>query len=136
MCCSDTFVQVTDSRYDPNAMHTSDTALFYKSLGDFVRQRRRKLQLTQATLAAKLGMSRASIANIETGRQKLLVHQLRNLAVALRLPAVDLLTAGAGESEGGDIASIPLPKDLTAKQKAQISRLFSDKTSPPPGKKE
>jgi transcriptional regulator with XRE-family HTH domain len=117
-------------------MHASDTTLFYKSLGDFVRQRRRKLQFTQAALAAKLAMSRASIANIETGRQKLLVHQLHQLAVALGLPAVDLLTAGIGESEDRDIANIPLPKDLTPKQKAQISRLFSDKTSPPPGKKE
>lgn len=38
--------------------------------------------LTQQQLADKIGLSRGSVANIETGRQQMLLHQLRDIARA------------------------------------------------------
>lgn len=46
--------------------------------------RRSALGLTQSEVAAVIGVSRASVANIEAGRQKLYVHQLYTIARALR----------------------------------------------------
>src|SRR5437016_3336973 len=63
----------------------------YDQLGTLIRNRRKKLLLTQRDLAARIGISRASLANIETGRQKVLVHQLYALATALDLAPSDLL---------------------------------------------
>lgn len=109
-----------------SCMPRHDTKQFYKNLGDFIQQRRRKLELTQRNLAATLGMSRASVANIETGRQKLLAHQLLDLADALSLPVADLMAAGGTVSENHVAASLPLPEGLTAKQRIQITKLLVD----------
>ena len=63
----------------------------YATLGRRVRTRREDLRLTQAELSAKIGLSRASIANIEGGRQAVLVHQFLALAEALTIPPMDLI---------------------------------------------
>jgi transcriptional regulator with XRE-family HTH domain len=73
-------------------MATSDTlTTLYGSVGKSIRERRRQLGWTQERLAKTLSMSRASIANIESGRQKLLVHTLLEFATALQVDAADLL---------------------------------------------
>jgi transcriptional regulator with XRE-family HTH domain len=41
------------------------------------------LGITQQELAERTGMSRGSIANIETGRQRILLHDVETLARAL-----------------------------------------------------
>jgi transcriptional regulator with XRE-family HTH domain len=99
-------------------------ATLYKSLGALIRRRRRRLELTQADLAAKLGVSRASLANIETGRQNVLVHQLYDLSDALDLPVQDLLPIRTKKSPVN--RDLPLPKGLTAEQRAQITQLLGD----------
>src|SRR6266851_9976979 len=63
----------------------------YHQMGVAIRVRRKTLSLTQHTLAARLGISRAALANIETGRQKVFVHHLYALAVALQLKPHELL---------------------------------------------
>ena len=60
----------------------------YAVLGATVARRRKALGLTQAEVAALIGMTRASVANIETGRQKVLLHQVYLLADALRLNSI------------------------------------------------
>ena len=60
----------------------------YRRLGRTVAGRRRELGLTQSTVAEKLGLSRASLANLESGRQRIMVHQLFALVNALRLKSV------------------------------------------------
>lgn len=64
----------------------------YKAFGAAVATRRRQMKLTQAALAAQVRMSRASIANIESGRQNVLLHHAYDLATALGFSTVhDLL---------------------------------------------
>ena len=60
----------------------ADEAL-YKAFGSAVSTRRKALNLTQAELAGRVNMSRASIANIESGRQNTLLHHAYALAAAL-----------------------------------------------------
>lgn len=71
----------------------SEKAL-YRHLGRAVAARRNELTLSQDQVAAKLGLSRASIANLENGRQRIMVHQLFRLVDALNLKSIlDLVPA-------------------------------------------
>ena len=65
--------------------------LLYKRLGLIIRARRQELGLTQEKLSRQLGISRASLANIETGQQRVLVHQLYSLAEKLGVEVAALL---------------------------------------------
>jgi transcriptional regulator with XRE-family HTH domain len=60
----------------------------YRRLGRAVAERRAELGLTQGQIAAQLGLSRASVANLENGRQRIMVHQLYALANALKFKSI------------------------------------------------
>lgn len=60
----------------------------YRRLGRTVAKRRGELGMSQAEVAAKLGLSRASLANLESGRQRIMVHQLFALVHALKLKSI------------------------------------------------
>jgi transcriptional regulator with XRE-family HTH domain len=68
---------------------------FYPELGSKIRRRRDAIGMTQSTLAAKAGVSRTSITNIERGGQAILVHQFLNIAMALKVPPASLLPSEA-----------------------------------------
>ena len=68
-------------------MTMSDMELYCR-LGRAVASRRAALDLTQSDIAEKLGLSRASLANLENGRQRIMVHQLFALVNALRLHSI------------------------------------------------
>jgi transcriptional regulator with XRE-family HTH domain len=99
-----------------------DEKKLYKGLGEMIAARRNKMELNQAELAKQVNMSRASIANIEVGRQRVLVHQLYLLAEALELtdgPRSLLPIARAVSTD-----TLPMPEGgLTVKQKSQIEQL-------------
>lgn len=57
----------------------------YVLFGEAVRARRLQLHLTQQELSAALGYSRASIANIEIGRQRVLLSDVFDFATALKI---------------------------------------------------
>ena len=99
----------------------------YKAFGRAVATRRRKLELTQAELAARVGMSRASVANIESGRQSVLLHHVYGLAEALEITKVsDLLPAPSKPSTQGENDMIILSgEDVTPRAKAQITDLIA-----------
>ena len=65
-----------------------DEQSIYRELGRAVATRRKMVGLTQAEVAKDVGISRASIANIESGRQKVLLHQVYGLVKALDLKAI------------------------------------------------
>ena len=103
----------------------SDEAI-YRAFGQAVATRRKGLNLTQAKLAARVGLSRASIANIECGRQNVLLHHVYRLALALEFSKVsDLLPAQPRPSIEGDPDMILSDETVTARGKAQISELIA-----------
>lgn len=93
----------------------------YSALGEAVAIRRKAMSLTQAQVAAKVGISRASIANIESGRQKVLLHQVYLLAEALKLPSIMSLVPKSLLRGESDIV-VPISRDdISDRQKAQVS---------------
>lgn len=75
----------------------------YRMLGQQIAARRKKLAMTQSKLAEQVRMSRASIANIERGRQNVLVHHLYRFAEALDMPEVaELLPPLIPVSDAGE----------------------------------
>jgi transcriptional regulator with XRE-family HTH domain len=76
---------------------------FYVDLGRRLRVLRDRKRLTQQQLGARLEppVTRASIANIETGKQRVLAHTLLQLADAVGVSLGELLpqsTADASET--------------------------------------
>lgn len=93
---------------------------FYRVLGERIRGQRKQRGWSQQRLANRVGISRASVANIETGRQKVLVHQLCAFAEALDKDTAELLPPARSE-----IADVPLPKkDLSDEQREQVRMLM------------
>lgn len=64
----------------------------YVLFGEAVRQRRFKLGLTQQDLADKMNISRGSIANIEVGRQRVLLGDIFVFAKALSTKPIYLFS--------------------------------------------
>lgn len=70
-------------------MGEDDVKRFYEDFGRRVRAAREKAGLTQGQLATRIGLTRSSIANLEAGRQKILLHALYGISDVLALdPAV------------------------------------------------
>ena len=66
--------------------------------GESLREQRRRLGLTQAELAARTGLARSSISEIERGREHISLERAERLAQAVHSTLADLL----GKSGGGD----------------------------------
>jgi transcriptional regulator with XRE-family HTH domain len=66
---------------------------FYVRLGRRVQDLRKQRRLTQEQLGARLvpQVTRASIANIESGKQRVLAHSLAQIAETLEVSITDLL---------------------------------------------
>lgn len=101
----------------------------YRVLGQLIAARRKGCRLTQNELADKVHMSRASIANIERGRQKVLVHQLYRFAEALKVPEVgDLLPSLAvvPDRQNADFLGVVFSNEnISETDKALMSGLVS-----------
>jgi transcriptional regulator with XRE-family HTH domain len=68
-------------------------AAVYERIGREIAAHRTNARLSQAELAALIGLTRTSISNIESGRQKMLVHTLIDIADSLRVPTSALIPA-------------------------------------------
>ena len=100
----------------------------YSEVGRNIRRYREGARRTQEQVAAEIGVSRASLANIEVGRQKVRLHHLYAIAAALDLdsPAV-LLPPAVSTPHDDELSELPLPKEgLTDKQRLEVLRLLSD----------
>lgn len=71
-----------------------ERAKFLAEVGARVRAARERAGLTQAAVGTYVGVSRASIAMVETGRAGLLIDSLLDLAVALDVPVMSLVPNG------------------------------------------
>lgn len=107
-------------------MYTCDVTPdpIYKHIGELIRARRKTLEMKQETLSTLLGISRGSVANIEIGRQNVLIHQLYKIAAALQLSPFDLLPPPLTDQHKGDRTELPLPSDLKAQHKSQVALFF------------
>jgi transcriptional regulator with XRE-family HTH domain len=63
----------------------------YRVFGSRVRARREEMSITQEELGSRVDLSRTSITNIEKGRQRVLLHQMVEIAQALGTAPTELL---------------------------------------------
>lgn len=63
----------------------------YREFGHRLTQIRKSRKISQEELGERLRLSRASIANIEAGRQRILLHHLFLVADVLSVPVSDLV---------------------------------------------
>jgi transcriptional regulator with XRE-family HTH domain len=96
----------------------------YEHIGALIKARRKTLGQKQETLARTLRISRGALANIETGRQSVLVHQLYKFAAALQLTPSDLLPPPSVDLSRAERTDLPLPTDLKGQQKKQVANFF------------
>lgn len=69
----------------------ADEASLYQKIGERLSQHRRSQGLSQEQIATIVGLSRAGVANIEAGRQRLSVYLLLRLANAVKASIHELL---------------------------------------------
>jgi transcriptional regulator with XRE-family HTH domain len=65
---------------------------YYQKIGELIKEKRNKAKKSQEQLSKHLGFeSRISIANIESGKQKIHVHTLAYIAQYLKVSIAELL---------------------------------------------
>lgn len=85
--------------------------------------------MTQAELATAVAFSRASIANIEAGRQKLPLHQVYRLLAALELDHVSALLPEPVASAAAKLTMAPSihgERNLSDTARAQIEAIYDE----------
>jgi transcriptional regulator with XRE-family HTH domain len=95
---------------------TTDDRTFLRALGQRVAERRKAQGVTQAELAARLGISQQLVASYEGGRRRLPVALLPAVAQQLAVSVETLLGLANGASKRG-----PTPK--FQRHLEQLSRL-------------
>ena len=102
----------------------------YKQVGGIIRALRRRADKAQDDLARDVGISRATLANIETGRQRILVHQLYAFARALNVKLEALLPPLVNEQAAKGWAELNFDSDLNVMQKQQVANLIGSVDGP------
>lgn len=85
---------------------TAAIANLYQAIGARLAEARQQRGIRQADLAAAVGLTRASITNIEAGAQRIQIHTLIAAAQAVGIDPADLITQAL---EGGTPVVQPLP---------------------------
>lgn len=89
-----------------------DELALYRLIGERIKSARERAGLSQAKLAKKLEMSRASIVNIEAGRQRAPVHILWQIAEALSTEVALMIPKQSEFQE--EISPLSLDSDTVA----------------------
>ncbi len=102
----------------------------YREFGRKVAESRHAAGLTQADLARKVGLSRASLANIERGEQRVFLHQLLAIAATLELQKVEELLPSLASLRSQERADVTVSGDRLSKaQERAIKELVSSITA-------
>ncbi|MBR1281330.1 helix-turn-helix transcriptional regulator [Bradyrhizobium sp. AUGA SZCCT0177] len=99
----------------------------YRIVGAELAARRKKLRLKQAEVADQIGLTRASLANIESGRQKLMLHQVYKLATALKADSIMELVPASFSFEQASGPVRLVGSEVNDVQKAQIEQFVRRK---------
>lgn len=97
----------------------------YTLVGRRVQRARQQADLTQEELGKRVGLTRTSITNLERGQQKIQVHTLYEIAVALNVRLDALLPPF--DTEGEDGTELQLPADLAPDERAWVERVLTKK---------
>ena len=91
---------------------------------------RHEANLTQAELPRKIGVSRASLANIERGEQRVYLHQFLSVLAAMGRTKLDDLLPADGASQSKAKADVTVSGDRLSKaQERAIKELVSSITA-------
>lgn len=101
---------------DDTSVTMSEPTPLYRAIGSRVLRARVDAGLTQEQLAEKIGMARASIANLEAGRQRPPVHVIADIAAALDVARHDLIP-----EQGFDVP-VKIVKPQEDKRFAKVAR--------------
>ena len=82
-------------------------ARLYRTVGSRARRERERRGLTQTALASDLGVSRASVVNIEKGRQRAPLHLLWSMAELLGVEVTDLIPTRVQLADRGGRSELP-----------------------------
>lgn len=99
---------------------TDSERAFYVELGQRLRSRREKAELTQAEVAARVGLTRTSITNVELGEQPVSAFLLVRLAQIMGCQLQDL-TPALSDGPEPDL----IPSDVPPKTADVLRRLVS-----------
>ncbi len=83
----------------------SESEELYKRIGQNVAKKRRELELSQTKLAERCGVTRGSIANIESGKQRATLQTLSDIAEALEVDMLSLFASSEADAKGESKAS-------------------------------
>src|SRR5690242_2626174 len=103
---------------------------FYAAFGALVRERRAARALTQAELGARLAppVTRASVANLEAGKQRVLLDTALQLASILEVSITELLP-GRGPAGPWEELAAQLAAKLELSPR-QVRRLLGEMGAP------
>lgn len=99
---------------------------FYKSLGGRIRAVR-GTKLSQEQLAQAANLSRTSIVNIESGRQKLLVYNLFQISRALKVLPSELIAPL--EPSIGELPDIEVSGEAAEWVKRSVTKAMKTQTT-------
>jgi transcriptional regulator with XRE-family HTH domain len=100
-----------------------DEEELYSRFGGLVRQHRVRLGLNQAEIGRAMGLSRASVANIETGRQRIPMHHLYKLARVLKVDVPALLPAAGERSPTTIDRGIQSSMELSEREQEEVAKV-------------
>ena len=119
---------IIDNQVNDGQSKVMDQHVFNRKIGENLRRLRNVARLTQDELASRIGVSRATIANMETDRQAISAYQLVRIANALNLPSLDdLLDLRSSESDDRD-SVLYRPPRIADGARAQITGFVSRHT--------
>jgi len=96
---------------------------FDREVGLRLQLARKRREITQAELAKKIGLPRASYANLESGRQRIPVDILWRAAVILDVPISSLVPEPLNRRSPRDSVLLPTSRDLFGSSSKAAERI-------------